>query len=45
MIDYTITRMGINIERTRNISIPYVQYRYINWLKSSKKGKFIGIIE
>lgn len=45
VIDYAITRLGIKIEKPRKLFVPYVQYRFINWVKSSKKGKHLGIIE
>jgi hypothetical protein len=43
-IDYTINRMGLKILKTKEMLLPYVQYRYVNWI-TSKKSKLLGIID
>ena len=45
VIDYSITRIGLKIEKTRNIRVPYVQYRFVDWVQNSKNSKRLGIIE
>lgn len=45
VIDYSINRVGLKIEKTRTIRLPYVQYRFVNWVQNSKHSKLLGIIE
>ena len=45
VIDYGITRAGLKIEKTRTIRMPYVQYRFVNWIQNSKHSKLLGIVE
>lgn len=45
LIDFSITRLGIKIDKTKKIEIPYVQYRFIDWVKNKKNTKLLGIIE
>lgn len=45
VIDYSITRLGLKIEKTRTIRVPYVQYRFVNWVQNGQNSKMLGIIE
>lgn len=45
VIDYRISGVGIRLELTRRFTVPYVQFRFIDWVKSSTKGHLLGIIE
>lgn len=43
MIEYSINRMGLSIDKVKKIDIPYVQYRFIGWVQD-KKDKLLGVI-